>query len=114
MNPYWRQQDFIYDLNWDEKIDNDFIDFLSFEARLGNFIWPRKVNDSLRQAIDSIQHQYKHDFSFVYALKKLDLLETRYNTFNWMLSVEGVSHDPSANLVKAPEETWRVILKVLT
>lgn len=40
----WKQADFIYDITWDDKIDGFFIDYLSFDLRVGDFVWPYKIN----------------------------------------------------------------------
>lgn len=88
----WKQEDFIYDLHWGEKIDGDFIDFLEFEARIGNFVWPDKVQTALVHAIDMINHNKNQEFSYVYGLDKLDLLQKRYKTFSWMLGVDKVCY----------------------
>lgn len=50
----WRHEDFIYDLRWGKKADGDFIDFLAFEATIGKFVWPDKVNISLVHVIDCV------------------------------------------------------------
>lgn len=113
MDPSFRQQDFIYDFKWGAKIDSFFIDYLCFEARVANFVWPHKIYQSLWQAIDMVNHQYNQNFSYTDGLKKLELLEQRFKTFSWMLSLEKVVHDPESNFVYAPEDVWKVILKVM-
>lgn len=112
IKPRWRQEDFIYDLKWDEQIDNTFIDYLSFEARIGKFVWPNNIMVSLVHAVNCTNMQHNQDFSYCYGLNKLDLLEKRYETFNWMLSLAGVAYDPVANLVTASDAKWKYILKV--
>lgn len=112
MDPSFKQEDFIYDLNWGNKIDDFFIDYLCFEARVGNFVWPNKIYRTLWQAIDMVNHHHNEEFSYTYGLKKLDLLEERFKTFSWMLSLEMVVHDPEQNFVYAPEDIWKIILKV--
>lgn len=114
MNPHFRQQDFIYDLNWDKKIDNSFIDLLCMDARLGNFVWPMKTMSTLIAAKDTIRRHYDQDFSYVYINKKLDLLEQRYSTFKWILEKDGVNYDPSTNIVTAPVKKWSDITAVIT
>lgn len=108
----WRQEDFIYDLKWNRQTENTFIDYLSLEARIGKFIWPSKINISLLHAIDATNMQHNTDFSYCYGLTKLDLLEKRYKTFKWMLSLPGVVYDPVENLVSAPDVKWKFMLKV--
>lgn len=112
MNSQFRQEDFIYDLSWDKKIDNSFIDFLGLEARLRNFVWPAKTMKSLIAAKKAICRQYDQDFSYVYYIKKLTSLEERFSTFKWMLGVDGFSYDPTTNRVTAPEKVWHYIFDV--
>lgn len=105
------QADFIYDFKWNSKIDDHFIDFLSFEARVSNFVWPHKVKGVLMHAIDSINYNHSQKFSYVYGLKKLDLLEQRYKTFSWMLSLDKVRFDSSTNMVMAPDSVWKFMFE---
>lgn len=110
--PEWRQEDFIYDLKWGQLTEDTFIDYLSFEARISKFVWPSKVMVSLVHAIDATNKQHNTDFSYCYGMTKLDLLEKRYKTFKWLLSLPGVVYDPIANLVSASDAKWKYILKV--
>lgn len=112
MNPFWRQQDFIYDINWDSKVDNDFIDYLVFEARNGNFVWTRKISRALVHAIYNLCHNHNQDFSFEYGAKQVDSLMQRHKTFKWMLCLDGVSYDKGTNVVTASNTVWKQILKV--
>lgn len=109
----WKQSNFFYDLEWDERIDGDFIDYLSFEARVGNFEWPHKIKGPLIHAIDAVNYNYTREFSHVYGLKKLNLLEQRYKTFSWMLSLDRVNYVSSTNLVTAPDHVWKYIFHVI-
>lgn len=108
----WKQADFIYDLNWDRKVDGDFIDYLSFEARVGNFVWPYKKIVSTIHAIEAVNHNHKKDFTYVQGLERLELLEKQYKTFSWVLSLEHVRYVASANVVTAPDDVWKHILEV--
>lgn len=110
--PPWKQVEFIYDEQWDERIDGDFIDFLYFEARVGHLQWPHKYNKPLIEAIDALNYNYTREFSYVYGLKKLISLEQRYKTFSWMLSLDGVTYVPSTNLVTTADSVWRHIFEV--
>lgn len=112
MDPQLRQQDFMYDLNWNEKVDNVFIEHLSLEARLGHFIWPSKTSTSLLAAKDYVCWRFEQEWSYKYCLRKLNLLEKRFSTFKWMLSIDGVKHDPETNALTAPDEVWKSILRV--
>lgn len=108
----WSQADFIYDLKWGSQIHSDFIDYMAFEARVGKFVWPNKFNGSLMHGIDAINYNHSTEFSYVYGLKKLDLMEQRYKTFSWMLSLENVTYDASSNVVNAPHDMWKSIFEV--
>lgn len=65
-DPKWRQEDFIFDLNWCSRIEDDFIDYLTFEARIGNFIWPRRISRALVHAINRVFHNHDQHFSYAY------------------------------------------------
>lgn len=104
MKPAWRQADFFYDLTWSKRIDEAFIDYLSFEARVGNFIWPHQKNTPLVRAIDFVNHTNNQEFTYTYGLKKLDLLEKRFLTFSWMLGLDHVTYVASTNIVTAPAD----------
>lgn len=86
---------------------------MSFEARVGNFEWPHKIKKPLMHGIDAINYNYTSEFSYVYGLKKLELLEQRYKTFSWMLSLEGVNYVSSTKLVTAPDPVWQQIFKLI-
>lgn len=64
MDPHFRQQDFIYDLNWCKKVDYSFIDFFSLEARLGHFVWPNKTTTYVKSAKNYVCWLYEQDFSY--------------------------------------------------
>lgn len=49
---------------------------------------------TLIAAKDYICQRYEEEFSYVYFLKKLDLVEQRFSTFKLILSIDGVKHDP--------------------
>lgn len=93
-------------------VEHTFIDFLSFKARLGNFVWPNNAMHSLMDAKDKICNEFKQDLSFHYCLTKLDLLEQRFLTFKWMLTFDGLIYDRNANVVTAPDPGWNSILEV--
>lgn len=67
---------------------------------------------SLIVAKNTIYRQYDHDFSYVYYTKKLELLEERFETFKWMLGVEGLSYDMTTSVFTAPEKVWHYIFDV--
>lgn len=114
INVKWRQADFMYDLHWDAKVDNDFVDYLSFEARVGNFVWPHKVRRSMEHGLGAVNYNHNQNFSSEYGQKKLALLEKRFKTFSWMLGLEGVSYVAETNVVTAPDDVWDLILEVLS
>lgn len=114
IKPAWRQADFLYDLTWHKKIDDAFIDYLAFEARCGNLIWPHQKNVPIVRAIDFVNDINNQEFSYAYGLKKLNLLEKRYTTFSWMLGLDHVAYVASTNVVTAPDDVWMNIFEVIS
>lgn len=112
MDPHFSQKDFIYDLNWGKKVDDSFIDFLSLEARLGHFLWPKKTTMSVESAKNYVCWRFEQDFSYKYCVTKVENLERRYSTFKWILSIDGVKYNPTTNVVTAPNAVWKAILRV--
>lgn len=59
-----------------------------------------------------MNYNHGQSFTYVYGINKLDLLEQRYKTFSWMLGVDNVSYEASTNLVTAPDDVWKYMIKV--
>ncbi|KAK6152273.1 hypothetical protein DH2020_014908 [Rehmannia glutinosa] len=81
--------DFIYDDEWKEREDRLFIQVLIEQQAQNNFA-PNRVNaHAVLIAMDTVNKEFNHNFSYDYCHERLEMLEKWYRTFYWVIRKHG-------------------------
>lgn len=108
-----KQEDFLYGLEWDAKVDNLFAEVLSDQALMGVFN-PDGGDNS--RAIGVAQYVVNKNMHKTFDLKtcwrQTHKLKKRHRVFSWLLTLEGVRYDESTNRMHVNSTIWRSIVKV--
>lgn len=111
--PPFKQEDFLYGLNWDEKVDNMFAEVLSDQALLGTF---NPTGGDNSNAISTAQYivnkLFKTNFGLKTCWRQTQKLRKRHRVFSWLLTLDGVRYDEATNCVHTSRTLWRSITKV--
>lgn len=106
------QKEWFYRKPWNKELDQAFIDTLI--GALGGS--PELGNDLPGEALvlvkDNLNARYGLKLVWEDAYSKFTLLRRRYDTFRWLLSVDGVSWDRTQNYVFTTDDVWKYAFKV--
>lgn len=109
-----RQTNFLYGLEWGEKIDNMFAEVLADQALMGTFHCNNVDNnfdDTTAQYV--VNKSFNTTFSAKTCWRQIAKLKKRHNIFLWLLSLDGVLYDQTTNRVHVDPTIWQSIMKVL-
>ncbi|XP_012836896.1 PREDICTED: uncharacterized protein LOC105957516 [Erythranthe guttata] len=110
--PIFRREDFMYELEWSEKVDDYFIDLLAVESYRGCFERDGKNTLALFSCQEALQSKFNKFFSYKHLTKKVNMLRKRFYTFHWILAQDGVRYNQTTNIISTTEEVWDRILKM--
>ncbi|KAL8538459.1 hypothetical protein ACS0TY_000459 [Phlomoides rotata] len=106
-------QDFLYGLEWGEKVDMLFAEVLSDQATMGNF---SSIGGDNYSAIKTAQYVTNRAFKTSFSLKKCHRqtkkLKNRYNVFSWLLSLDGFQYDENTKHTHVSREVCRSITEI--
>ncbi|KAL8480932.1 hypothetical protein ACS0TY_027450 [Phlomoides rotata] len=98
-------QDFLYGIEWGEKIDNMFAEVLADQATLRNYSCNGGDNSNvIATAQYVINMSFKKKFDFKKCNRQANKLKKRHSVFSWLLSLDGFHYDQSTKRTHASKE----------